>query len=73
MDIDDKEKAVITVCTECKRIISVAPPHDPEEKVSHGICPKCLPILERKLKKDIKEVSNSLATKKASHNSNRVS
>ena len=60
---------MITVCSECKRIISVVPPHEPEEKVSHGICPKCLPILEKKLKKGQKDMPDSLRFKKSSQNS----
>lgn len=45
---------MITVCSRCKRVISETLQHDPEEKISHGICARCLSILERKIRENAK-------------------
>lgn len=47
---------VITICSHCKRVISQTLQGGPrcngdgEEPVSHGICSKCLVILESKIR-----------------------
>lgn len=47
---------MITICSQCKRVISQTmggnsrPVADREELVSHGICSKCLIVLENKIR-----------------------
>lgn len=44
---------MIRVCSHCRRIIGSRPDKpDEEEKISHGICPQCLVILEGKLREN---------------------
>jgi hypothetical protein len=49
---------VLTICSQCKRVISESPPLD--GKVSHGICQQCLEILERHIKHSKKPSEHSL-------------
>lgn len=48
----NKDKVVITVCSQCKRIISETLQPKKEDKVSHGICSQCLIILENKIQQN---------------------
>ncbi len=49
---------MITVCSRCKRVINQALQPEHDEKVSHGICARCLAILEERIKKNPKSVSS---------------
>lgn len=46
---------MITVCSRCKRTISETFEKGSEKKVSHGICTRCLAVLES----EIREVSKA--------------
>jgi len=51
---------VITVCSRCKRRISETFEKGSEKKVSHGICTRCLAILEDEIREGAKAVENGL-------------
>lgn len=44
---------MITVCSQCKRIISeTLQDKNKEQEVSHGICSQCLAVLEDKIREN---------------------
>jgi hypothetical protein len=45
---------VITVCSRCKRTISETFEKGSEKKVSHGICTRCLAVLESEIREGTK-------------------
>ncbi len=49
---------MLTICSHCKQVISETPPSN--EKVSHGICPRCLEMLESHIKQNKKTSEPSL-------------
>jgi hypothetical protein len=49
---------VITVCSRCKQKISETFEKGSENKVSHGICPRCLAILESEIRESAKVANN---------------
>ena len=51
------EEVVITVCSRCKQTISETVDKGSEKKVSHGICAKCLTILESEIRESGKVAS----------------
>lgn len=50
---------MITVCSRCKQTISETFEEGPETKVSHGICARCLAVLEGKIRDGAKAGSRS--------------
>lgn len=50
---------MITVCSRCKDTISETFQEGSESKVSHGICSRCLAILEGEIREGEKAVSRS--------------
>ncbi len=52
------EGVVITVCSRCKHRISETFDKGSEKKVSHGICARCLAILEREIRESVKATEN---------------
>jgi hypothetical protein len=48
------EGVVITVCSRCKHRISETFDKGSEKKISHGICARCLAILESELRESAK-------------------
>ena len=48
------EGVVITVCSRCKHRISETFDEGSEKKVSHGICARCLAILESEIREGAK-------------------
>ena len=52
------EEVVITVCSRCKQTISESFDKGSEKKVSHGICTKCLTILESEIREGTKAANN---------------
>ena len=48
------EVFVITVCSRCKRTISETFEEGSEKKVSHGICTRCLAVLEGEIREGAK-------------------
>ena len=50
---------MITVCSRCKQTISETFEEGSETKVSHGICSRCLAILEEKIRDGAKAGSLS--------------
>ena len=57
---------MITVCSRCKHRISETFDKGPEKKVSHGICARCLAILERELRESAKATDDGLKSEEAS-------
>jgi hypothetical protein len=57
---------VITVCSRCKKTISETSEQGSEKKVSHGICSRCLAILEGQILEGTKAVDGQPKTKTAS-------
>jgi hypothetical protein len=51
---------VITVCSRCKHRISETFDKGSEKKVSHGICARCLAILEREIRGGVKTTDDGL-------------
>jgi len=49
---------VITVCSRCKQTIAESFEKGSEKKVSHGICSRCLAILEREIQETAKATDN---------------
>ena len=49
---------VITVCSRCKHTISETFDKGSEKKVSHGICARCLAILESEIREGAKATEN---------------
>ena len=49
---------VITVCSRCKHTISETFDKGSEKKVSHGICARCLAILEGEIRESAKAAEN---------------
>ena len=49
---------VITVCSRCKHTISETFDKGSEKKVSHGICARCLAILEGEIREGAKPTEN---------------
>jgi len=52
------EGVVITVCSRCKDTISETFDKGSEKKVSHGICARCLAILESEIRESAKATEN---------------
>jgi hypothetical protein len=52
------EGVVITVCSRCKHRISETFEKGSEKKVSHGICARCLAILENEIREGAKASEN---------------
>jgi hypothetical protein len=52
------EGVVITVCSRCKRTISQTAGEGSEKKVSHGICTRCLAIMEGEIRESSKAVED---------------
>ena len=52
------EGVVITVCSRCKHRISETFDKGSEKKVSHGICARCLAILESEIRESAKATEN---------------
>jgi hypothetical protein len=52
------ERVVITVCSRCKHRISETFDKGSEKKVSHGICARCLAILEGEIQEGAKAAEN---------------
>ena len=52
------EGVVITVCSRCKHRISETFDKGSEKKVSHGICARCLAILEGEIRESAKATEN---------------
>jgi|GEM_PF-3034553 len=52
------EGVVITVCSRCKHTISETFDKGSEKKVSHGICSRCLAILESEIRESAKATEN---------------
>jgi hypothetical protein len=50
--------AVITVCSRCKQKISETFERGSDKKVSHGICSRCLAILEGEIREGAKADEN---------------
>ena len=53
------EGVVITVCSRCKHTISETFDKGSEKKVSHGICARCLAILESEIRESAKTAENT--------------
>ena len=49
---------MITVCSRCKQTISETFGEGSEKKVSHGICARCLAILESEIRESAKATEN---------------
>ena len=49
---------MITVCSRCKQTIAESFEKGSENKVSHGICSRCLAILESALQETTKATDN---------------
>jgi hypothetical protein len=45
---------VITVCSRCKQTIAESYEKGSDKKVSHGICSRCLAILESEIREGVK-------------------
>jgi hypothetical protein len=60
------EGVVITVCSRCKNRISETFDKGSEKKVSHGICARCLAILESEIREGAKATENGLKSKETS-------
>ena len=56
---------MITVCSRCKRTISETFEKGSETKVSHGICTRCLAVLESEIREGSKAANNNAETKTA--------
>ena len=56
-----EDRVVITVCAHCKRVISETAFRD--NKVSHGICNKCLASLEKEIQQSPRPSSEPRASK----------
>ena len=59
------EVLVITICSRCKRTISETLEDGSEKKVSHGICTRCLAILESEIREVAKAEDNPTASDSA--------
>ena len=59
------EGVVITVCSRCKHRISETFDKGSEKKVSHGICARCLAILESELREGAKAADDGLNPEEA--------
>ena len=51
---------MITVCSRCKHRISETFDKGSEKKVSHGICARCLAILESEIRESVKATDDGL-------------
>lgn len=51
---------MITVCSRCKHRISETFDKGSEKKVSHGICARCLAILESEIREGAKATGDGL-------------
>jgi len=51
---------VITVCSRCKHRISETFEKGSEKKISHGICARCLTILESEIRESAKATDDGL-------------
>lgn len=49
---------MITVCSRCKHRINETLDKGSEKKVSHGICARCLAILENEIRESAKATEN---------------
>ena len=67
-DMRLEDRVVITVCAHCKRVISETAYRD--NKVSHGICSKCLALLEQEVQESPRPSGDARPSKEA--HSNRV-
>ena len=56
---------MITVCSRCKKTISETAEQGSEKKVSHGICSRCLAILEGQILEGTKAVDSRPKAKTA--------
>jgi hypothetical protein len=56
---------VITVCSRCKQTIAESFEEGSEKKVSHGICSRCLAILEGEIQESAKATENPPESKTA--------
>lgn len=56
---------VITICSRCKRTISETFEKGSEKKVSHGICSRCLAVLESEIREGPRADDNHEAQKAA--------
>ncbi len=45
---------MITICSRCKRTIAETFEKGTEKRVSHGICPACLAILENEIREGVR-------------------
>ena len=50
--------SVITVCSRCKQTIAESFEKGSDKKVSHGICSRCLAILESEIREGAKAADN---------------
>ena len=60
------EGVVITVCSRCKQRISETFDKGSENKVSHGICARCLAILESEIRESAKVTESGLKPEETS-------
>jgi hypothetical protein len=56
---------VITVCSRCKQTIGETFDKGSEKKVSHGICARCLAILESEIRESAKAADNGSKSEEA--------